>query len=293
MDIKKSKNLRWIDVARPSAADLRFLEKEFGLHPIIVQELKGPSARARVESYKNYLFFIYYFPLYDKEDESSVRSEIDFIVTKNTVITVHYDPLGETLKDFNIERAANSLQLLHNIVEHLITFEERQLRHVREKIEAVSKHMFKGREKEVLERIAFLKRDVSEYRIAVRLQEPILKSLLAKGVEFWDGDAEIYLNDLMGEHLKIMNQVQDYRETIADFESTTNQLMNLKIQTAMKVFTSLSFLTFPFVLIASIFAMRTQDTPLINSPHAFWIIVGAMAAGMLTLVVFFKKKGWF
>ena len=293
MDIKKFKNLRWIDVTRPSKSDLAFLEKEFGLHPIIVQELKGPSARARVESYKSYLFFIYYFPLYDEKDKSSVRSEIDFIVTKNTVITVHYEPLGETFKDFKAEGAADSLRLLHGIVEHLITFEERQLRHVREKIEAVSKHMFKGKEKEVLEQIAFLKRDISEYRIAVRLQEPILKSLLAKGVKFWNGDAEVYLNDLMGEHLKIMNQVQDYRETIADFENTTNQLMNLKIQTAMKAFAALSFLTFPFVLIASIFAMRTQDTPLINSPHSFWIIVGAMALGMLVLVAFFKKKGWF
>jgi len=293
MEIKKTKSARWIDMARPSLKDLDFLKKEFGLHPIIVDELKGPSARARVESHRNYLYFIYYFPLYDQKNETSVRSEIDFIVTKNTVVTVHYESLGEIFKDLSIEGSGSSLELLHKIVEHLITFEERQLRHVREKIESVSKHLFKGKEKDVLERIAFLKRDISEYRIAVRLQEPILKSLLAKGNEFWDADAEIYLNDLVGEHLKIMNQVQDYRETITDFEDTNNQLMNLKIQTAMKVFTSLSFLTFPFVLIASLFAMRTDDTPFIHYAHAFWYIVGGMAILMIALVAYFRKRDWF
>ncbi len=287
-------------MTRPSLKDLDWLEKEFSLHPIIVGELKGPSARARVESYKNYLYFIYYFPLYDAKDSTSVRSEIDFVVTKNAVVTVHYEPLGEVFKDFRFEDShrgdgsfLNSLQLMHDLIEHLITFQERQLRHIREKVEAVSKEIFKGREKEVLERITHLKRDVSEYRISVRLQEPILKSLYAKGVEFWGADAEVYLNNLIGEQLKIVNQIQDYRETIADFEDTNNQLMNVKINNAMKTFTALSFLTFPFVLVAAVFSMRVADMPLMDTPHAFWIIVGAMLACMLALVAYFKRKGWF
>jgi magnesium transporter len=293
MEIKKNKSVRWIDVARPSLKDLNFLEKEFGLHPIIVGELKGPSARARVESYKGYLYFIYYFPLYDAEDATSVRSEIDFVVTKNAVITVHYESLGGAFKELGIADAKNSLELMHGIIEHLINFEERQLRHIREKVEAVSKEIFKGKEKEVLERITHLKRDISEYRISVRLQEPILKSLYTKGIEFWGNDAEVYLNDLIGEQLKIVNQVQDYRETISDFEDTNNQLMNVKISNAMKTFTALSFLTFPFVLLAGVFSMRVADIPLVDTPHAFWIIVGAMLVCMLTLIVYFKRKGWF
>ena len=172
-------------------------------------------ARARVESYKNYLYFIYYFPVYDATDATSVRSEIDFVVTKNAVVTVHYEPLDEVFKEFKFgdgpagrggASAAgadpkNSLELMHDIIQHLISFEERQLRHIREKVEAVSKEIFKGQETQVLERITHLKRDISEYRISVRLQEPILKSLLVKGVAFWGGgsDAEVYLSDLIGE----------------------------------------------------------------------------------------------
>lgn len=293
MQSQKNKSVEWIDIQKPTGKDLTFLEKKFGLHPVILDELRGPSARAKVEGYKDYLFFIYYFPLYDEEDEASVRTEIDFIVTKDAVVTVHYDSFKDVFASFDLGKEKNSLELTYNIIENLLNFEERQLRHVREKVELIGREIFKDKEKEILERITYLKRDVSEYRIVIRLQEPILRSLVVKGKEFWGGEAEVYLNDLMGDHLKVANQLEDYREAISDFEDTNNQLMNLKINTVMKTFTSLSFLTFPFMLLAALFSMNTQGTPIVGLPHSFWIIFGIMVVGMVTLVTYFKKKKWF
>jgi magnesium transporter len=293
MDIKKGKGVQWIDIQGPTEKDLKWLSDQFGIHPIIIEELRGPSARARVEGYKNYLFFIYYFPLYDKEDKASIRTEIDFIVTHDSVITVHYEAMKDVFDDFDPRRFSSTLEIFYALVEHGINFEERQLRHVREKVEAVGKEIFRDHEMDILQRIMYVKRDVSEYRIVVRLQEPILNSLLVKGKKFWGEEAEVYLNDLIGDHLKIVNQLEDYRDAISDFEDTNNQLMNLKINSVMKTFTSLSFLPFPFMLFAALFSMNTRDTPIINMPGAFWIIIGAMAAAMIIMGAYFKRKGWF
>ncbi len=293
MEIQKNKHVQWVDIEKPTGKDLVWLQEKFDLHPVIVDELREPSARAIVEMYKNYLFFVYYFPSYEKDDASTIRTEIDFIITKDSVTTIHYKPLKEALDAFELKDEANSLELMYHIVEHLLTFEERQLRHIREKVEAVGREIFKDKEREVLEKITYLKRDVSEYRIIVRLQEPILRSLLVKGKKFWDSDAEVYLNDLMGDQLKVVNQLEDYREAISDFEDTNNQLMNLKVNSVMKTFTSLSFLTFPFMLLAALFSMNTKDTPIINLPGAFWIVVGVMAFAMAILITYFKNKKWF
>jgi magnesium transporter len=293
MNVQKNEYVEWLDIERPTERDLSLLREKFNLHPVIVDELKGPSARARVESYDDYLYFIYYFPKYDIEDAASVRTEIDFIVTKNSVATIHYEPLSKALNNFRIQKEPTTYLLIYNIIEHLITFEERQLRHVREKVEQVGREIFKDREKEVLEKLTYMKRDVSEYRITVRLQEPILRSFAVKGKKFWGDECEIYLNDLMGDHLRVMNQLEDYRDAISDFEDTNNQLMNMKINTVMKTFTSLSFLTFPFMLLAALFSMNTQDTPIIGLPGAFWIVFGIMVVGMVTLASYFKNKKWF
>src|SRR5581483_813526 len=267
METRKGRRTQWIDVQKPTERDLARLKKDFNLHPVILEELRGPSARARVEQYDCSLFFIYYFPLYDRKDAASVRTEIDFIVTANAVATVHYQPLGGVLKDFKITTESSSLEVFYALLKHLLVFEERQLRHIREKVESIGREIFRDREKEVLEKVMVLKRDISEYRIIVRLQDPILRSLLQKGKAFWDADAEIYLNDIIGEHLKIASQLEDYREATSDFEDTNNQLMNLKINSVMKTFTLLSFLTFPFVLLVGLFSMRAMDTPLVDQPH--------------------------
>ena len=293
MPTQKNDHVEWIDIEKPTDKDISALREKFGLHPVIVEELKTPSARARVERYDDYLYFIYYFPKYDTTDEASVRTEIDFLVTKNAVATIHYEPITKALTNFRVQDEATTYKLMYDIIEHLITFEERQLRHIREKVEQVGREIFKDKEKEVLERLTYLKRDVSEYRITVRLQEPILKSLSIKGKQFWGDEAEIYLNDLMGDHLKVTNQLEDYRDAISDFEDTNNQLMNMKINTVMKTFTSLSFLTFPFMLLAALFSMNTMGTPLVNLPDAFWIVFGIMIIGMATLVAYFKSKKWF
>ncbi len=293
MNILENKNVRWIDIVQPTEKDITWLKKEFSINSSVANEISKPSVRGHVEIFKNHLFFICYFPFYDKEDETSTKMEIDFIITKNAVITIQYEPLKKVFYDFHFGNDVTSLELAHHLMEHIITFEERQLRHIREKIESVGKELFKDKEEVVFKKLTYLKRDVSEYRIIVRLQEPALKLLLSKSVKFWGNDAETYLNDLIGSHLNVISQLEDCREAISDFEDTNNQLMGTKVNKTMKTLTALSFLTFPFMFIATIFSMRTADTPLVDFPGAFWIIVGAMALGIVILGIYFKKKNWF
>lgn len=282
----------WVDVLNPKAKDLEMLRKKFHIHPVILNELKEPSARSRVEAYDNYLYLIYYFPVYDPKEQTSRRTEIDFLITKNAVITAHYEPL-EVLVDFAPKPSGDSLRLTYHLIEALLDFEERQLRHVREKVENVSNELFKDREKEVLRKVSRLKRDVSEYRVIVKHQGPILSSLLNRGVKFWGEDARVYLGDLIGDHLKVVNQIEAYRDAISDFEDTNNQLMSLKTNDVMKTFTTLSFLTFPFMLLAALFGMNTRDTPIVNLPGAFWIVFVFMVVAMVSLTAYFRKKDWF
>ncbi|MDP2598363.1 MAG: magnesium transporter CorA family protein [Candidatus Liptonbacteria bacterium] len=282
---------QWIDVPSPAKKDLEWLAKKFHLHPIITEELAGPSARSHVESYDHYLYLIYYFPVYDPKEQTSRRTEIDFLITKDHVVTVHYEDI-EALAYLKDRTDTDSFRLTYKILESLFNFQERQLRHIREKTEAIGSELFKDDEKNVLRKISRLKRDISEYRIIVRHQGPILKSLLGNGLKFWGDDARVYLEDLVGDHTKITDQVNGYRDAVGDFEDTNNQLMSVKTNEVMKTFTTLSFLTFPFMLLAAIFSMNTKGTPIVDLPNSFWIILSGMGIAMVTLIAYFKKKEW-
>ncbi|MBI2033951.1 MAG: hypothetical protein HYT13_02535 [Candidatus Liptonbacteria bacterium] len=291
----------WIDVVKKSQHDIDWIKQKFKIHPVILDELKGPSARAHVEHYGSYLYLVYQFPIFEEAKKVSRRSEVDFIITKNTVITVHYEellPLAEFKKDLgrNAElkdkALSNTLLLAYNLLLFLISFEERQLRHIQEKIEKVGAQLFKNKEKYVLQEISYLKPDLSEYRIIIRPQEHLLKSLLDTGVDFWGKSGRVYLNDLIGDHLRLTDQIEDYREALEDFEDTNNQLISIKNTEVTKTFTILAFLTFPLMLFSALFTIGAEGTPLVDRPGAFWIILVIMLAAMAGMFAYFKSKKW-
>ncbi len=288
-------NVTWVDLVRPTDKNLDDLRRRFKLHEIITKELKGPSARSRVERYGDYLYLIYYFPIYDSKEQASRRSEIDFVITKDAVITVHYEdiePIKEVKEKFL--EFESSFELTYRIIAALLNYQERQLRHIQEKVESVGSMLFKNKERQVLKMVSRVKRDVSEYRIISRHQGPILASLLAEGLRFFgEKDAnKPYIDSLIGDHMKILNQIEDYRDAVADYEDTNNQLMNLRINEAMKTFTILSFMTFPFVLLVTVIDMNVAGNPLKSIHGIFWIVVVTVIVGMVSLYTYFKNKNW-
>ncbi|MEK7193620.1 MAG: CorA family divalent cation transporter [Patescibacteria group bacterium] len=294
-------NATWINLVRPNTQEIEELGKKYKLHRLIVEELKSPSARAFVENHKNYLYLVYQFPIYDPVDKVSRRSEMDFVITKKEVITISYNNeelIRELQKEWGPKQQTfeNTLQLTHKLIEAILAFQERQLTHIREKVDVVSGELFRDRESErernLLEKISYLKRDISQYRIIVRPQQHLLESLFHGGCEFLGEGCQIYMNDLIGENIKILDQLEDYRQAVDDFESTNNQLIGIKNAQVVKTFTILAFLTFPMMLFAALFSMNTKDTPLVDHPQGFWIIFGIMGLAMLGMFGYFRKKDW-
>lgn len=292
--------IRWIDIFQPQDKEITWLKENFSFHPIIIEELKESSTRAKVESFDNYLYFIYHFPMYDSSEKVSHRAEIDFLITKNEVITVHYDDIEaysdfkHSLNDEEFKRDAldNTLKLTRDLLSHLINFNQRELNHIEKKVESVASELFNDEEKKLLKKVSYLKRDLSEYQLIVRPQQHLFNSLLENGVNFWGPQSRVYLADLLGEYLKLLSRLNSYREAVADFEATNNQLMNVKTNEIMKTFTILAFSTFPLMLIAGIFSIRPPGVPFMDQPAGFWIVLGIMAIVVVTMFLFFKRKRW-
>lgn len=302
MTIIKGKTT-WVDIQRPTKKDIEYLKKTYAFHPIILDELLQPSARARVERYDSYLFMVYHLPVYDHAQKTSRRAEIDVLVTKDAVVTVHYEnlepveSLGRAIHNnphFK-ERVLgeDSARLLYYLIEEVINFSLRQLRHVENKVETIGKNLFKGHENELLERISYVKRDILEYRIIARPQEMLLESLENAGRTFWSERARIYFADLSGDYLKVIHALENYREAIEAFESTNAQLLNAKMNHIMSRFTVLAFLTFPLMLLIGLFDIDAIGRPIIGkSIYDFWLIFGGVVIVISGMTYYFKRRGW-
>ncbi|OGY63742.1 MAG: hypothetical protein A3I89_03545 [Candidatus Harrisonbacteria bacterium RIFCSPLOWO2_02_FULL_41_11] len=301
MKIIKHK-LAWIDIQKPTKKDLEFIRKQHKFHPIILDELLHYSARSRVEPYDNYLFLTYHLPIYDNAIKSSRRAEIDFLITKNKVITVHYEDLepinnfwrrlsnDKNFKDRALSESTG--RILYYLIEEVLAFSQRQLRHIEENVTELTKELFQNQEAQLLKKISYLKRDILDYSIISEPQKIILESLKEVGGRFWGENLKIYLSDLAGDHLKIMQQLKNFKETVDSLEQTNSQLLNAKTNAVMQRFTVLAFLTFPLVLLTSLFNVSAIDRAINGNQAVFGIAFILVLIVTILLLILFRRKGW-
>ena len=101
----KYKNLTWTDVESPTVEDLKILMPQYGIPPIVADELLKPTIRPKADIYGNIIYLILHFPIYDISRKVSEPHEVDFILGKNFIITAHYKsiiPLHELVKIFEV-----------------------------------------------------------------------------------------------------------------------------------------------------------------------------------------------
>lgn len=299
----KSKNITWLNIFNPSADDLKFLIKNFKIHPLVLNELTRPTLRPKVENYDDHLYMVLHFPIFSSETRTTLSQEIDFIFTKNTLITVHYDKIApfeelfsqcESDEEFRGRHMrGNSAFLLHKIITTLFEFSLRELDHIRQNVDAVERKIFESKKHyNTIEEIAFIRRDILNFWRTIRPEGLALESLAERGVLFFGEDLKPYFSDLTGSYLRVLNLLKNQKEAIEALYDTHESVLTAKTNEVMKMFTILAFITFPLTLLVDILGIPSEHNPIYGKAYDFWLILGVVVVVMTTMLYIFKKKDW-
>lgn len=299
------KKLIWIDVESPTQNEIESLTDEYHINPLVAGELLSPTLRPKVELHHNLIYLILHFPSFtrtQKQPQNDTDQEIDFIIGKNFLITVHYKRI-DTLYEFSKAFEVNSILEKSNIGDHagflffhlirqLYKFLEEELDLVTHDLNDIEAHIFQGEEKQMVFEIAKVNRDLLHFRQITRPHQEVLSSFEAAGKKLFGEDFSYYLRAISGEYYKISNILDGNRETLLGLRDTNDALLSTKTNEIMKILTVMAFATFPLMLIASIFGMNTKMIPIVGMPNDFWIIVSGMAFMAVFMFLFFKYKRW-
>ena len=296
------KTLTWVDIESPTKEEAASIVQEFHLHPLVEGEILSPSLRPKVDLHKESIYLILHFPALRHYHGKDVRQEIDFIIGKNFLITVHYDSI-DALHKFSKEFEVNSILSKHDMGEHagflffhlirkLYRSLEHELENIDERLIQAEARIFKGEEDRMVAVLSFINRDLIDFRQALRTHKDVLKSLEAAGLKFFGEDFSFYLQSITGEFYKVANMADGHKETLVDLRETNDSLLTTKTGIIMKRLTFVSFATFPPMLIASIFGMNATHTPLMGQGNDFWLIIGIMLATTSSIIAFFFYKRW-
>ena len=297
------KDLVWVDVQSPTQEEVRSLMEEFNIHPLVADELLGPTLRPKVDLYHNFIYLILHFPTISHKHNGGEDQEIDFIIGKKFIITAHYD-LVDQLHEFSKVFEVNSILDKSNIGEHagfilfyilkdLYKMLDVELEHINADFNEIQAEIFSGKERDMVNSISHLNRDLLNFKQTIRPHKEVLESFEGAGKKFFGEEFSYYLRTITGEFYKVSSILDGHRETLLDLRDTNDSLLTTKTNDIMKMLTVMSFIMLPLSFIASIFAMNTTDTPIVGLPNGWYMLVGGMSFAGFSLVSFFKYRKWF
>ncbi|NTW89514.1 MAG: magnesium transporter CorA family protein [Candidatus Moranbacteria bacterium] len=302
MNIIKSGKFTWIDFLDPQQSDITYLQENFNIHPLAIEELMTPTYQPKAVQYENCLFLSVHTPLFDTALRTTFPGELDIILTKDYLITSHkhdiyqirdfFDKLSKSKGSQRTYFAKTPAHLLYHILDILLNSCFPKLHHISENLDYIETQVFSDHEKEMVLEISVVKRDILNFRRTLKPQRSILDSLSQKDHPFIPDELKIYFQDLIGTNIRIWNILESTKETIEALEDTNNSLLSNKLDMTMKVLTIFSAVLLPITLYSNVMAMSAR-IPLTDNPNAFWIHSVVMLIVAFVTVFIFKVKKWF
>jgi len=83
-DVIQAAGVRWLNLERPREADRDWLEREFGFHPLAIEDVASRNQRPKLDAYDDYLFIVLHFPVFDKPTGRLLNAELDLFVGRTS-----------------------------------------------------------------------------------------------------------------------------------------------------------------------------------------------------------------
>lgn len=296
--------ITWVDMESPTRAELEDIIAEFRIDPRVEEEIIAPTPYPLVVDTGEYVYLVLHFPTTDPNGGAKSQ-EVDFIVGKNFLITCRYEVIRTVHnlhKVFEAEkllgitkRKASAADLLERVMRQLYSAITDEIEQFARMLDRIEKDIFDGREHENVRQISLVGRVLLRFDTMLeRHKEPLDEFLLQLTSPTFFGKAfEEHAAHIEGEHAHTATVVSSFREVTQELRETNDSLLSMKQNDITQRLTIMAFVTFPLTLVAAIFSMNVEHTPLVGSPYDFWIIIAIMLGLMAIFFGFFKLKKWF
>jgi Mg2+ and Co2+ transporter CorA len=83
------RNLTWVNIERPTQQEMDYLAQNYPFHPIDLDDCLSKVHLPKIDEYKDYLFIILHFPVFDHRTRITRPSQVSIFLGKDFLVTVH------------------------------------------------------------------------------------------------------------------------------------------------------------------------------------------------------------
>jgi magnesium transporter len=292
----------WTNIISPTQADIQRLSAAYPfIRPLHLEDLLSQMERPKIDQEDSYLLVVMHFPVWDSKNRLSRSSEVEFIIARNMLVTVHdgtLKPLVQRfaqceLYDAQREKFAGkgANDAFYTLMDSLVDYLFPILRKVDSNIRSIEDGIFTADTRSIVRDIALVRRDIIALRRIIRHLVPVVETLAHLEHPVIREDLEEYFDDSVDHLYTARDIIDENYEVIAGLSETTDTLVSHRINEVMRVLTVISVIMLPLTLVSGIYGMNI-DLPLNEHPYAFIFVMSLMISIVVLMLAYFRRRKW-
>ena len=296
--LRRPKTFVWVAVQDPAAPELEQLRKEFGLHPLAVEDAQRGHQRPKIEEYGDALFAV--LQMIEPIDGQFQVGEVAIFAGANYVLSMRsHAQRGFQEVRARCEREPELLRqgsgyVLYALMDAVVDRYFPILDSLEDELDAIEQHIFapEGSPRANIEALYELKQRLMIMKHAVAPLLEGVSNLSGGRVPSMCAGMREYFRDV-SDHLQRLNQTADsIRETIATAISVNLSMITLQESETMKRLAAYAALVAVPTMIAGIYGMNFEFMPELKFHWSYPIVIAIMTTACLVLYFCFRRAKW-
>ncbi|MGA9773988.1 MAG: magnesium/cobalt transporter CorA [Blastocatellia bacterium] len=287
----------WVDVADPTSQDFDELAKEFGFHPLSIEDCRNEHQRPKVEEYQGYYFIV----LYEAElvfGKHLELRELNIFLGKNYLVTVHSQPLRALPTAERLWREWTDLAergtglLAYLLIDAIVDDYMPLLDALSDRMDELEDQIFVDFKPEALEEIFRIKKELLFLRRSVTPLRDVFNTLLRREQPIFSRETAVYFQDVFDHLIRVADTIDTLRDMLGSTMDAYLSVSGNRMNIVMKRLTSISTILMSVTLIAGIYGMNFDFMPELKWKYGYPGTLASMLLVGLAIYYYFRKIKW-
>jgi magnesium transporter len=296
----------WIGLHEPTEGEFDHVTREFGLHPLAVEDALKAHQRPKLEVYDDSLFVVLKPVAYEPQSDTVSSGEIMIFLGDSFVVTVRHGE-GAPLKAVR-QRLEHEPELLgkgptavlYAVADATVDHYLDVATELQTDLEGLEAEVFSpdgGGSRNTASRIYDFKRQVLEFRRATGPLAPPMSRLAGTAstgvaVPFVDDRARPFFRDVNDHLTRVNESVENLDRLVSDILSAHLAQMSVRQNDDMRKISAWAAMAAIPTMLAGIYGMNFEHMPELRWVWSYPALLVLMAALEVMVFRLFKRRGW-
>jgi magnesium transporter len=269
------------------------------IHPLFLEDVANTSQRPKAEDAGNYFFVIIKILSYDDEKDSIGTEQLSFILASNFLLSFEeksgkiFDSVMERIKAGKGRiRKAGTDYLAYSLIDIVVDNYFGLLEKLGEKIELLEEDLVTNPTPEILSQIHNLKMDMIFLRRSVWPLREVINALALGESNLIKESSRPYFRDVYDHTIHIIDTMETYRDIVSGMLDIYLSSVSYRLNEIMKILTILATIFIPLTWIAGWYGMNFKHMPELEWRWGYPMVIGVSIAVVVSLLLYFRRKGW-